>query len=131
MASNEPVVYLVDDDESVRKSLNRLLHLIGFRVRAFASAEAFLAIQPESPACLVLDVQLPGMSGLELQGKLAASRIVIPIIFITGYEDEKVHSHVMARGAIAFLQKPFDKQLLLDAIRLALGTRTPDGETAT
>jgi len=115
------LVAVVDDDESVRESLPELLGELGFAVRAFSSAEEFLAApRAETPSCLVLDVRLPGLSGLDFQRELAARRIGIPIIFITGHGDIPMSVCAMKAGAVEFLTKPFRDQDLLDAIRIAL-----------
>ena len=118
-------IFVVDDDVSVRKALNRLMKSVGFTVETFASAQEFLNYAPcEDPGLLVLDVRMPGMSGLELQKQLIASGSEIPIIFITAHEDPEAHTLAMEGGAIAFFQKPFDDQKLFDAIHLALDQNT-------
>lgn len=118
-------IFVVDDDESVRKALKRLIKSAGFRVETFALAREFLHYaHRESPGVLVLDVRMPGMSGLELQKQLVASGSKTPIIFITAHEDIQAHTLAMEAGAVAFLQKPFDDQKLFDAIYLALDQNT-------
>jgi FixJ family two-component response regulator len=115
-------VAVVDDDQSVRKALRRLLRSFELNVETFATAEEFLArAQGESPACLILDVRLPGMSGLELQQRLGSAGQRIPIVFITGHEDQQARLEALAAGAVDFLLKPFDEQVLLNAVSQALG----------
>ena len=119
MNPEEPIVFAVDDDASMREALSRLFRSTGMRAQIFASAEDFLAIKrPDAPACLVLDVRLPGLSGLELQRELAA--VAIPIIFITGHGDIPMSVEAMKAGALEFLTKPFRDQALLDAIHQAI-----------
>jgi len=120
-----PVVLVVDDDPSVRKSLTNLISSAGFTVHAYESAREFLrSARPEGPCCLVLDVRLPGLSGLELQQELLKARAAIPIIFITGYADIPTTVQAMKAGAVEFLPKPFCETDLLDAIRDALTRAT-------
>ncbi len=116
-----PLMAIVDDDDSLRDSLDDLLRSVGFRVHGFASAEAFLRAQqaPET-ACLILDVRLPGMHGLELQRQLGAAHWRIPIIFVTAYADDDVRARALAAGAVAFLSKPCREEDLLKAIEAAL-----------
>jgi RNA polymerase sigma factor (sigma-70 family) len=117
----QPIVFLVDDDEAVRDSLSMSLEMAGLRVEGFASAPAFLdAYDPARPGCLVLDVRMPDMSGLELQEILAARRINIPIIFITGHGDVPMSVKAVKAGAVDFLEKPFKKEVLLERIHEAL-----------
>jgi len=117
--SEEPIVFAVDDDASMREALSRLFRSTGMRAQIFASAEDFLALKrPNAPACLVLDVRLPGLSGLELQRELAD--VAIPIIFITGHGDIPMSVEAMKAGAVEFLTKPFRDQALLDAIHQAI-----------
>ncbi|HUI98183.1 MAG TPA: response regulator transcription factor [Xanthobacteraceae bacterium] len=121
-SETEPVVFVVDDDAAMRKALCNLLASVGLRVQAFASAPDFLAIEPPAaPSCLILDVRLPGPSGLEFQAKLASANIDIPIIFVTGHGDIPMSVRAMKAGAIEFLTKPFRDQDLLDAVQVALG----------
>ena len=116
-----PVVFIVDDDASLRDSLRRLLTSVGFKADVFPSARAFLdARRPDAPGCLVLDVRLPGLSGLDLQRELAATDAELPIIFITGHGDIPMSVQAMKAGAVEFLTKPFRQQALLDAIRAAI-----------
>ena len=115
----EPIVFAVDDDVSMREALSRLFRSIGMRAQLFASAEDFLLFKrPEAPACLVLDVRLPGLSGLELQRDLGD--LAIPIVFITGHGDIPMSVQAMKAGAVEFLTKPFRDQVLLDAIHKAI-----------
>ncbi|HYC18409.1 MAG TPA: response regulator transcription factor [Pseudolabrys sp.] len=116
-----PVVFVVDDDASVREALGSLIRSIGLRVEAFASAqEFFTAKRPDAACCLILDVRLPGLSGLDFQTELTKAKIKIPIIFITGHGDIPMSVKAMKAGAIEFLTKPFRDQDLLDAIQVAL-----------
>jgi FixJ family two-component response regulator len=121
MSSTGPVIFVIDDDKSVRDSLQRLLASVGLAVEAFPSAQAFLSSpRPDSPGCLVLDVRLPGLSGLDLQRELARTDVPLPIIFLTGHGDIPMSVRAMKAGAIEFLTKPFREQDLLDAIRQAI-----------
>lgn len=116
-----PVVFVIDDDPSVRTSLKFLINTVGLQVESFDSAEAFLRGKlPDRPSCLVLDVRLHGMSGLDFQRELAARSLCIPIVFITGHGDIPMSVRAMKAGAVEFLTKPFRDQDLLDAIRIAL-----------
>lgn len=115
------LVAAVDDDELVRMGLQKLLKAAGFKVATFDSAEDFLASsQLPDVACLIADIRMPGMSGLELQAKLKAERYAIPIIFITAHGDSKLRMQTMLEGAVEFLTKPFDDRVLLDTVRAAL-----------
>ena len=121
MREAEALVFVVDDDAPMRESLQNLLRSVGLRVAAFASAQEFLrSTRPDVPGCLVLDVRLPGLSGLDLQQRLAEVDLDIPIIFITGHGDIPMTVQAMKAGAVAFLPKPFRDQELLDAIHQAL-----------
>jgi RNA polymerase sigma factor (sigma-70 family) len=116
-----PVVFVVDDDPSVRSSLKFLLSSVGLQVESFDSAETFLQRKPpDAPSCLVLDVRLRGLSGLDFQRELAAKNIRIPIVFVTGHGDIPMSVRAMKAGAIEFLTKPYRDQDLLDAVRIAL-----------
>jgi RNA polymerase sigma factor (sigma-70 family) len=116
-----PVVFVVDDDPSVRSSLKFLLSSVGLQVESFDSAETFLQRKPpDAPSCLVLDVRLRGLSGLDFQRELAARNIRIPIVFVTGHGDIPMSVRAMKAGAIEFLTKPYRDQDLLDAVRIAL-----------
>jgi FixJ family two-component response regulator len=121
MSQSEETVFVVDDDPSVRRGLERLLRTAGHRVESFASAREFLE-RPEhdGPRCLVLDVRMPGQSGLDLHDRLVASGRDIPVIFITGHADVPMAVRAMKAGAIDFLSKPFDDAELLGATRQAL-----------
>jgi FixJ family two-component response regulator len=121
MTADTPVVFVVDDDASVRDSLRRLISSVGFRVEVFPTAQAFLrARRADTPGCLVLDVRLPGLSGLDLQRELADTDAALPIIFLTGHGDIPMSVRAMKAGAVEFLTKPFREQDLLDAIRQAI-----------
>jgi RNA polymerase sigma factor (sigma-70 family) len=116
-----PIVFVVDDDPSVRSSLKFLLSTVGLQVESFDSADAFWHKKPpDTPSCLVLDVRLPGLSGLDFQRELAARNARIPIIFLTGHGDIPMSVRAMKAGAVEFLTKPFRDQDLLDAVRIAL-----------
>lgn len=120
------VVAVVDDDESVRDAIKRLIDSIGLSVRGFASSEDFLQSGEYNDAsCLILDVRLPGMSGLELQSQLAAYNCQVPIIFVSAQGDEQTRSRALEAGAVDFIQKPFREQALLSAIT-ACGGIDPD-----
>ena len=121
MTDAEALVFVVDDDASLRTSLQDLLESVGLRVATCASAQEFLRRpRPEGPSCLVLDVRLPGLSGLELQQRLAPGDLALPIIFITGHGDIPMSVQAMKAGAVDFLSKPFRDQDLLDAVHQAL-----------
>ena len=121
MNPEEPIVFAVDDDASMREALSRLFRSVGMQAQIFASAQEFLRFKrPDAPACLVLDVRLPGLSGLDLQRELAAANRGIPIIFITGHGDIPMSVEAMKAGAVEFLTKPFRDQALLDAINQAI-----------
>ena len=121
MTADTPVVFVVDDDASVRDSLRRLISSVGFRVEVFPTAQAFLrGRRADTPGCLVLDVRLPGLSGLDLQRELADTDAALPIIFLTGHGDIPMSVRAMKAGAVEFLTKPFREQDLLDAIRSAI-----------
>jgi FixJ family two-component response regulator len=121
MTEAAAIVFVVDDDESVRQSLKNLVGSVGLRVEAFASAQEFLRSKlMDVPACLVLDVRLPGLSGLDLQKRMTDAGMEIPIIFITGHGDIPMTVQAMKAGAVEFLTKPFRDQDLLDAIQQAL-----------
>jgi RNA polymerase sigma factor (sigma-70 family) len=118
---SEDVVFIIDDDASVRKSLERLVRSVGLQGRTFASAPEFLqCVPPDGPSCLVLDVRMPEVSGLALQETLAATGHSIPIIFITGHGDISMSVRAMKAGAVDFLPKPFNDQDLLDSVQEAI-----------
>jgi FixJ family two-component response regulator len=117
----EPMVFAIDDDASMREALSRLFRSIGMRAQIFASGQDFLMFKkPGVPSCLVLDVRLPGLSGLDLQRELMAADCTIPVIFITGHGDIPMSVQAMKAGAVEFLTKPFRDQALLDAIQQAI-----------
>jgi FixJ family two-component response regulator len=121
MGEGQPVVYVVDDDEGVRQALDSLVRSVGFGVKTFASAKEFLdSERPKGPGCLILDVRMPGLSGLDLQRDLLQADIRIPIIFVTGHGDIPMTVRAMKSGAVEFLTKPFRDQDLLDALRQAI-----------
>jgi FixJ family two-component response regulator len=121
MNETPPVVFVVDDEAGVRISLKRLLRSIGLEARTYASAQEFLQSERlDAPACLVLDIRLPGLSGLELQQELAAASVDLPIIFVTGHGDIPMSVRAMKAGAVEFLTKPFREQDLLEAIQRAI-----------
>jgi FixJ family two-component response regulator len=120
-AGNTSTIFIIDDDPSVRVSIQSLLKSVGLRSEAFASAQEFLSRRPaDGPSCLVLDVRLPGLSGLDFQRQLADARVQIPIIFVTAHGDIPMSVRAMKSGAVEFLTKPFRDQDLLDAIQQAL-----------
>src|SRR5712671_2839854 len=121
MKDADAIVFVVDDDSSIREAIESLVKLAGLRVESFGSAQEFLRRErPDLPGCVVLDVELPGLSGLDLQRELAVHEIKLPIIFITGYGDIPMSVRAMKAGAMEFLTKPFRDQDLLDAIQQAL-----------
>ena len=120
MAEPTPVVFVVDDDPSVRRAIKRLVESVGLRVELFGSAQEFLSKHRDVPSCLVLDIRLPRISGLDFQRELANAKIRIPIIFITAHGDIPMTVRAMKAGAVEFLTKPFRDQDLLDAIQQAL-----------
>ena len=129
MPESKPIVFVIDDDAAVRGSLGRLLRSVGLNAQLFASALDFLNYdRPNGPACLVLDVRLPGQSGLELQRELHAANVQLPIVFITGHGDIPMSVQAMKGGAIEFLTKPFREQDLLSMLsRLASIVTVPSG----
>jgi FixJ family two-component response regulator len=117
----DPIVFIIDDDASFRRSTGRLIQSMGFQVKTFGGAAEFLSTgRTDVPSCMVLDVRLPGLSGLDLQQELGEAGIEIPIIFITGHGDIPMSVRAMKAGAVEFLTKPFREQDLLDAIRQAV-----------
>jgi len=118
---NLPSISVVDDDESIRESLRGLMRSIGFSANIFASAEEFLnSDHLRKTDCLILDVRMPGMNGLELQHQLMVSRREIPVIFITAHGDEEARARALEEGAVAYLFKPFSEDALLNAVHAAL-----------
>src|SRR5947208_2253532 len=135
MSNVAPVVFVVDDDPSVRRAIQRLISSVGLHVELFGSAQEFLrSSRPDAPSCLVLDVRLPGISGLDFQRELARANIHIPIIFITAHGDIPMSVRAMKAGAVEFLTKPFRDQDLLEAIKSSLDRdrlrRQEEGELA-
>src|SRR6202007_1487892 len=123
-SGNANMVTVVDDDESYQAALERLLRSDGFLVRSFASAEDFLKSgKQHETGCLIADIRMPGMSGLELQARLNAEHCPIPTIFITAHGDEKMRMQALRAGAVEFLAKPFDDEVLLENVRAALEDR--------
>ena len=121
MTEPTPIVFVVDDDPSVRRAIKRLVGSVRLEVELFGSAQEFLrSKRPDAPSCLVLDIRLPGVSGLDFQRELAQANIHIPIIFITAHGDIPMTVRAMKAGAVEFLTKPFRDQDLLDAIQIAL-----------
>ncbi len=121
MKQIDSIVFVIDDDPSMRDAIESLIRSVGMHVRTFASAQEFMgSTRPDAPACLVLDVRMPGLSGLDLQRELLSAGIRIPIIFITGHGDIPMSVRAMKAGAVEFLTKPFRDQDLLDAISQAL-----------
>ncbi len=120
-----PCVFIVDDDPSVRKALKRFVASVGYTVKAYGSAQEFLASVPTYAAgCLILDLRMPGLGGLGLQAQMAVLNYKLPIIFITAFDDPQDRKQAMDGGAVAFLRKPFSDQLLLDALKSAFGNQT-------
>jgi len=135
MKEEHPIVFVVDDDISIREALKNLLRSVGLKVETFGTAQEFLASpRSDGHGCLVLDVRLPGLSGLDLQRRLAEANLEIPIIFITAHGDIQMSVRAMKAGAVEFLTKPFRDQDLLDAVQQAIdrdrGARTQRAETA-
>ena len=121
MTENEPIVFIVDDDDSVRKSLARLITSVGLKVETFSSANAFLKRDSyDGIACLVLDIRMPGLSGLDLQTELAKAERSLSIVFISGHGSITMSVQAIKAGAVDFLEKPFEEQDLLDAVHLAI-----------
>jgi FixJ family two-component response regulator len=119
--SEHAIVFIVDDDPSMRRSLEALLRSVGLDVHLFSTAQEFMqAERPDAPGCLVLDVRLPGMSGLAFQEELANTGVALPVIFVTGHGDVPMTVRAMKAGAVEFLTKPFDDQVLLDAVHTAI-----------
>lgn len=122
--SDSPLISVVEDDDSVRESLRRLIRSVGYAIQAFSTAEQFLnSDQLRQTRCLILDMKLPGMDGLELQRQLIANRFEIPIIFITAHGDDAARVRALRNGALEYLFKPFSEEALLDAIHMSLTAR--------
>lgn len=133
MSTAKPAVYVVDDDPSVRVAMERLLKSVGLTVKTFGSAQEFLdQATPEWSGCLLVDLRMPGMGGLDLQDQLSARQVSLPVIFLTGYGTVLASVRAMKSGAVDFLEKPVDDQTLLDAVHQALerdrGTRRNQAE---
>lgn len=127
MSSPNATIFVVDDDTSVRTALKRLIRSLGFVVEAFDSAQAFLDREDhDGPACLILDIRMPGTSGIELQKQLTETGVHIPIIFITGHGNVQMSVKAMKAGALDFIEKPFDDQTLIDAIHTAIARSKQD-----
>lgn len=124
------MIYLIDDDESVRKALQRLLRSAGLDVKAFSSAEEFLQSENvcEEKACIILDIRMPGLTGFDLQEKLASKGIRIPVITVSAFDDAATRERARRLGATAFFRKPVDGEALIDAIRWAMGARKHEAE---
>jgi FixJ family two-component response regulator len=121
MIDGDVVVYIIDDDPSVREAISDLIQSVGVRVKSFSSAQEFLQTpRNDVPGCLILDVRMPGLSGLDLQTELSSAGVQIPIIFITGFGDVPMTVRAMKAGALEFLTKPFREQELLDAVHKSL-----------
>ena len=121
MSEERAVAFVIDDDPSMRRSLDTLLRSVGLDVHVFTSAQEFMgAVRPDAPGCLVLDVRLPGMSGLAFQQELVKAGIALPVIFLTGHGDVPMTARAMKAGAAEFLTNPFDEQVILDAIHAAI-----------
>src|ERR1700751_2373573 len=130
MNENMPLVCVIDDESSIREILSSLLRSAGLKVQAFSSAQEFLASATrDALSCLVLDVQLPGISGLDLQQELASGDVQIPIIFLTGHGDIPMSVRAIKAGALEFLTKPFDDEYLLEAIRKAIARGSRGGQS--
>ena len=129
-AAEDSVIYIIDDDLDVREGLQSLFQSVGLRSRAFGSATEFLSARlPDTASCIILDVRLPGLSGLDFQDKLVRAKLDIPVIFITGHGDIPMTVKAMKGGAVEFLSKPLREQDLLDAVQLALGRAHTDRES--
>jgi FixJ family two-component response regulator len=132
MRVDEPIVFVVDDDESVREAIESLIASVGLRVQTFGTAREFLSRPlPDAPSCVVLDVRMPGLSGLDLQRELARAGTAIPIVFITGHGDVPMSVQAMKAGAVEFLMKPFHDHQLLDAIQQAIDRDRGDHQRRT
>ena len=118
--SKDPMISIVDDDESVRESTKALVRSLGYGARTFSSAEEFLGSNPDDAGCLIVDVQMKGLSGVELHERLIAEGRQVPVIFITGFPDERTRNRALEAGAIAFLRKPFSDEKLTNSIEAAL-----------
>lgn len=127
MSDSQTVVYVIDDDESMRRSVKRLLKAHGLKAETFPSADDFLSLdRPARPACLILDLSLPGMSGIDLQKEMGRRRLDLPIVFITGHGDIPTSVEAMKGGAVDFLSKPFNSKALIEAVELAMARARKD-----
>lgn len=127
MEAKQPIVYVVDDDRSVRRALQRLMKSVGLSVETFATAEDFLQHDyRDTSSCLILDIRMPEIDGLELQRRLIAAERKIPVIFITAHDDPAAHAHALKNGAIEVFQKPFDDRSLLGVVYKALDYHPSD-----
>ena len=124
--SKTPMITIVDDDEAVRESTRALVRSLGYNARAFSSAEEFLDANPDDTSCLILDVQMKGLSGVELQELLIAQGRRTPIIFVTAFPDERTRNKVLAAGAIGFLSKPFSDEKLTKFLDMAIANQSPE-----
>ena len=125
MSPSPALIAIVDDEDAVRKALRRLLRSVGFEVDVYADGREFLgSLRTRAPQCVVLDLHMPHISGLEVQERLAAARATLPVIVITGHDSDKTRASALANGASAYLRKPVDEQVLLDAIAVAI-SRNP------
>ena len=120
------MISIVDDDEAMRESTKALVKSLGYNARAFGSAEEFLESNPDDTSCLILDVQMKGLSGVELQELLIAQGSRTPIIFVTAFPDEMTRNHALGAGAIGFLSKPFSDEKLTEFLDLALANQSPE-----
>jgi FixJ family two-component response regulator len=121
MSREQPLIAIVDDEESVLRALQRLLRSAGLKVEVFAGGAEFLASLPDhQPDCVVLDIHMPGVTGFEVQARLSEAGLALPVVIITGYDTPETRHRVLAGGAVAYLRKPVDDQALLDAITKAL-----------
>jgi len=121
MVLTKSIVFVIDDEASVRKALGRVLQQAGYQMEAFGSAQEFLQRMPyDGPGCIILDVQMPGLNGVELQGRLVETKCFLPIIFLSGHSDIPISVRAMKAGAVDFLTKPFKNPDLLEAVRISL-----------
>jgi len=131
MANTDPIIFVVDDDDAVRRATEMLIRSMGLRVESFASAAEFLEdFDPQQPGCVILDIRMPGMSGLELQEHLNALGASIPVIFVTGHGDVPMAVKAMKEGAVDFIQKPFRDQELIDRVHAAVDHDAQHRESA-
>ena len=123
----KPIIYIVDDDDSIRRALKRLIRSVGMDAEVFASAQEFLDSEHRNhDACMIVDLKMPGMSGLELQDELSARGSHLPVIFITGFDSTETRGLAKKAGAAGYFRKPIDDQALLDSIQWALSNQTPN-----